>query len=191
MGQRPQETAIVGNKKNHFSADNQRMSCSSQNADLNQPTPRRHCAQRGLTLIEVVIVLAIMSIIAMIGAPFYNGYVNEARIATAVQDIRQMGLILDDFYLDNDPPATLAAAGIDIVDPWGNPYEYLWLRGNPAPELSGKRRRDKSMNPVNSDYDLYSKGADGQTATQFTAKKARDDVVRANDGDFVGLAEDH
>ena len=166
------------------------MYCNVQSVEK-QSTPRPPCAQHGLTLVEVVIALAILSIIATVGVPLYNGYVNEARIATAVQDIRQMALILDDYYLDDDPPATLAAAGLDMVDPWGNPYEYLWLRGNPAPGLSGARRRDKSMNPGNSDYDLFSKGADGRTATQYTAEKARDDVVRANDGDFFGLAENH
>jgi len=182
---------VVGSKKTGITADIKFMSCNSQSADMYQPTPRRRFAQRGLTLIEVVIALAILSIIATIGVPIYEEYVNEARIANAVQDLRQMGLILDDHYLENDPPATLADAGINMVDPWGFPYEYLWLRGNPAPGLSGKRRRDKSMNPVNSDYDLYSRGLDGQTSKQFTAKKARDDVVRANDGDFFGLAEDH
>ena len=46
------------------------------------------------------------------------------------------------------------------------------------------------MNPVNSDYDLYSRGPDGQTQAQFTAQKARDDIVRAADGAYVGIAQD-
>ena len=150
--------------------------------------------QTGFTLIELMLAVAILAILAILSAiaiPFYRGYVNEGHIGTAIQDIRQIELILTDLYLDNRPPATLAAAGINMVDPWGNPYQYLWIRNNPAPGLNGKRRRDKSMNPVNSDYDLYSLGADGETSPQFTAKKALDDIVRANDGDFVGLAEDH
>lgn len=147
--------------------------------------------RRGFSLIELMLAVAVLSIIAAIAVPFYNGYIAEARIGAAIQDIRQMEVILDDLYADNAPPPTLAAAGINLVDPWGNPYEYLWLRGNPAPGLNGKRRRDKSMNPINSDYDLYSKGPDGQTAKQLTASKARDDIVRANDGDFVGIAGDH
>lgn len=146
--------------------------------------------QRGLTLIEIMVTVAILSVIGALAVPIYENYVTEARIQTAIQDIRQMELILNDLYLDDDPPATLAAAGLSLVDPWGNPYQYLWLRGNPA-SVSGSRRRDKSMNPVNSDYDLYSMGADGQTSAQFVASKARDDVVRADDGDFVGLAGDH
>ena len=138
-----------------------------------------------------MIVVAILTILGTLALPAYENYVNEARIATAIKDIRQIELILDDLYFDDDPPATLAAIGITEMDPWGNPYQYLWLRGNPAPGVNGARRRDKSMNPVNSDYDLYSLGADGLTAPQFVDGDAHDDVVRANDGDFVGLAEDH
>ncbi len=148
-------------------------------------------AAAGLTLIEIIMALAILGIVAALAIPVYRGYVAEAMVSTAIEDIRQMELVLNDAYLENAPPATLAAAGINMTDPWGNPYQYLWLRGNPAGSVNGNRRRDKSMNPVNSDYDLYSMGADGQTAKQFTAAKARDDVVRANDGDFVGLAADH
>ena len=148
-------------------------------------------AAAGLTLIEIIMALAILGIVAALAIPVYRGYVAEAMVSTAIEDILQMELVLNDAYLENAPPATLAAAGINMTDPWGNPYQYLWLRGNPAGSVNGNRRRDKSMNPVNSDYDLYSMVADGQTAKQFTAAKARDDVVRANDGDFVGLAADH
>ncbi|WP_078121666.1 prepilin-type N-terminal cleavage/methylation domain-containing protein [Thiosocius teredinicola] len=145
----------------------------------------------GFTLIEVMIGVAILSILAAIAIPYYNGYIAEGRIATAIKDIRQIELILNDRFLDNDPPATLAAVGINMRDPWGNPYQYLWLRNNPAPGINGSRRRDKSANPVNSDYDLYSMGPDGVTTAQFTGKNARDDIVRANDGDFIGVAADH
>ena len=151
---------------------------------------RRH-VQRGLTLIEIIVAVAIVGILGALAIPAYDGYVLEARIGTAMQDIRQMELILDNRFMDDDPPATLADAGIDLVDPWGNPYQYLWLDGNPSPAVNGSRRRDKSMNPVNTDYDLFSIGADALTAAQFSAKNALDDVVRANDGDFIGLARDH
>lgn len=138
-----------------------------------------------------MVVVAILAILGTLALPAYQNYVNEARIATSIKEIQQISLVLDDLYFDGKPPATLAAAGVDLTDPWGNPYQYLWLRGNPSPAVNGTRRRDKSMNPVNTDYDLYSLGADGLTAPQFVAGEALDDVVRANDGDFVGLAEDH
>ena len=138
-----------------------------------------------------MIVVAVLTILGTLALPAYENYVKEARIATAIKQIQQISLILDDLYFDGNPPPTLAAAGVSLTDPWGQPYQYLWLRGNPAPGLNGLRRRDKSLNPVNTDYDLYSIGADGLTVPQFNGPKAHDDVVRANDGDFVGLAEDH
>jgi len=44
--------------------------------------------------------------------------------------------------------------------------------------------------PVNSDFDLYSKGKDKESVAAFTAKMSHDDIVRANNGMFVGLADD-
>ena len=42
--------------------------------------------------------------------------------------------------------------------------------------------------PINSSYDLFSQGKDGQSSPPLTASASRDDIVRANDGDFIGLA---
>ena len=41
--------------------------------------------------------------------------------------------------------------------------------------------------PLNDDYDLYSRGKDGLTATGVSAARSLDDVVRANNGIFIGL----
>ena len=54
----------------------------------------------------------------------------------------------------------------------------------------GKLRKDRFLVPVNSDYDLYSKGQDRKSSTPFTAKASQDDIVRANDGAYVGLASE-
>ena len=48
-------------------------------------------------------------------------------------------------------------------------------------------RKDHKMVPVNSDFDLYSKGRDGKSQTPFTSKASRDDIVRANNGRYIGL----
>jgi general secretion pathway protein G len=45
--------------------------------------------------------------------------------------------------------------------------------------------------PINSDYDLYSVGKDGVSSGPLTAGPSRDDVIRANDGGFFGLARDY
>jgi general secretion pathway protein G len=57
-----------------------------------------------------------------------------------------------------------------------------------TPSDTGKARKDKNLVPINSEFDLYSAGRDGDTLPPLVAKPSRDDVVRANDGRFVGLA---
>jgi general secretion pathway protein G len=44
--------------------------------------------------------------------------------------------------------------------------------------------------PVNSDFDLYSMGPDGQSKPPFTAAASRDDIVRASNGGFIGPVSD-
>ena len=41
---------------------------------------------------------------------------------------------------------------------------------------------------VNSDYDLYSRGADGLTAPGLTSPTGSDDIIRAQNGMYVGIA---
>ena len=77
------------------------------------------------------------------------------------------------------------SVGFVKKDPWGNDYQYL----NIAKEKGkGKLRKDKNLVPINSDFDLYSMGPDGSSVAPLTARASRDDIVRANDGGFVGLA---
>jgi general secretion pathway protein G len=52
-------------------------------------------------------------------------------------------------------------------------------------------RKDHLLAPVNADFDLYSMGKDGQSMVPFTAKASRDDIVRANNGGYVGLVSDY
>jgi general secretion pathway protein G len=74
------------------------------------------------------------------------------------------------------------------TDPWGNLYIYLNLTD---PSLTGKPRKDGKLHPVNSDYDLYSTGKDGLSKPPFNNSKSRDDIVRANNGKFIGLAAEY
>jgi general secretion pathway protein G len=49
-------------------------------------------------------------------------------------------------------------------------------------------RKDRNLNPINTQYDLYSVGADGQTRLPLQAPVSQDDVILASDGNYVGLA---
>ena len=73
------------------------------------------------------------------------------------------------------------------LDPWGNAYQYLNLAGAPI----GLMRKDQALVPINSDYDLYSKGPDGASLTPLTAPQSRDDIIRGNNGSFIGVAADY
>jgi general secretion pathway protein G len=44
------------------------------------------------------------------------------------------------------------------------------------------------MHPLNTDYDLCSMGPDGKTNAPLTAKASHDDIIRANDGQYIGVA---
>ena len=54
-----------------------------------------------------------------------------------------------------------------------------------------RRRRDRYMFPLNTDYDLFSLGPDHQSATSLGEGIGLDDVIRANNGGFFGRASDY
>ena len=83
-------------------------------------------------------------------------------------------------------PVDLAEIGKSgMRDPWGTAYAYV----NHA-DVSGRGqfRKDKNIVPINSDFDLWCNGKDGVSAPALSAQPSRDDVIRANDGGFFGLA---
>jgi len=59
------------------------------------------------------------------------------------------------------------------------------------PNVMGQARKDRFLVPLNSDYDLYSNGKDGDSKPPLNAKESHDDVVRANNGAYIGLASQY
>jgi general secretion pathway protein G len=120
----------------------------------------------GFTLIEVMVVVAILGILAALVVPRIMDRPDEARIVKARNDIRVLSNQLDLYRLDNfvypstdqglealvSPPGGQPEAPnwktggyLDRLpsDPWGRPYQYL------QPGQHGE-------------FDLYSLGADGR-----------------------------
>jgi general secretion pathway protein G len=271
-------------------------------------------AQRAITLIELLVIIAIIGVLSTLASSWYSGYIETARVNTAISQITALSLLIDDYILENgEPPSSLAdVSNHNLSDPWGNPYEYLkldidtddyakndiWMIGggimgfsmvslnilsssgrsksdreddkedrederesekedrkndrdsdkedsndrdndssdnnsddnrgnsnngdndssdgdNGTSDNSGdsgsngdssnednadddssddgssaqtKARKDYSLVPLNTDYDLYSRGKDGQSAPPLPATVSQDDVLRANNGGFIGLA---
>jgi general secretion pathway protein G len=172
-----------------------------------EPRSRSMCSprlNRGFTLIELAIALAILGLLAVIAGSNYISYIEKVRVASTIASIRAIEVELDEFVRSDQPlPATLSEIGKDeMVDSWGYPFEYL-----PFPTTSpesgksksspgggsyiGKARKDHFLVPLNSDYDLYSVGKDGESRAPLSVPVSADDVIRANDGAYIGLAANY
>lgn len=55
----------------------------------------------GFTLIELMIAIAVLTVIAGLAIPAYNNYIREARLSAAVANIEPLRIALEDFWLDN------------------------------------------------------------------------------------------
>jgi general secretion pathway protein G len=65
-------------------------------------------AQRGFTIIELLVVLAVIGLLLSIAAPRYVQHVDTAREVVLKQDLQQIRLAIDKFHADQSRyPATL------------------------------------------------------------------------------------
>lgn len=145
----------------------------------------------GFTLVELLVAVVIGVLLTAVAVPVYTDYVDRSRVAQAIADLSALDLRIERFVANNfRPPDGLAdLPGAVPLDPWGASYQYLRIEGA-GPGIKGQVRKDRNLNPINSDYDLYSMGKDGQTKLPLVAPQSQDDVVRAGNGGFVGLAAD-
>ena len=134
----------------------------------------------GFTVIELLIAMLILGTLASIALPKLQHAIEKARVAKAIGDLRALS---SDLGAMDPTPNTLAEAGRGgMTDPWGTPYQFQNLGGG------GGGRVDKFGIDLNQDFDLYSMGPDGVSAPSLSAAASMDDLVRANDGGYVGKA---
>jgi general secretion pathway protein G len=87
----------------------------------------RRVGESGISLLEVMIVAAILAVVAMIGVPMYQSALRIARIQKAKQELMLISHTIDSFRATYDRlPFSLAEVGHGgRLDPWGVPYAYL------------------------------------------------------------------
>ena len=163
-------------------------------------------SERGLSVLELMIALAIVAIVAAIAIPVYNTTTAALEKQDVVGELRTISERVERFYTEHGryPDSLDEVPDIPRLDPWGNPYEYLNIAGGGSSKgngkgkgkkkdkgpSKGKLRKDKNLVPINTDFDLYSKGPDGSSVSPLTAKPSRDDIVRASNGRYFGTASD-
>jgi prepilin-type N-terminal cleavage/methylation domain-containing protein len=138
---------------------------------------------KGFSLVELITVVLIIAALSAMVIPSYNNYINKSKNARAMSEIRTLTTEISAWSLDhnNTNPPDMAAIGRDgYLDPWKRQYIYLT-----TPTLKGP------IGPatLNTDFDIYSTGIDGASAADGGDPGNKDDIVRSNDGAFVGLRE--
>lgn len=103
-----------------------------QNTPMRRPSRAFRQSQRGMTLIEIMVVLVILGMI--MGAVGYNvmGQMRDANIRTAGLDVKAIANAVEMYQVKNSGrlPDSLDALVPNEIreirrDPWGNPYVYV------------------------------------------------------------------
>jgi general secretion pathway protein G len=147
---------------------------------------RRKHTHLGFTMVELMIVMAIIAILAALATLLFSTFRERARVARAVAEIHSIQNDITAFQIDQSRlPVDLAEVNWNTHnDPWGHPYQYTNFQTTPK----GHWRKDKFLVPINSTFDLWSMGPDGKSIAPLTAPVSKDDIIRANDGSFIGKA---
>jgi type II secretion system protein G len=184
--------------------ENANASCSRKQTCRAMPMTNRNQGvtildKFGFTLVELIVVTAIIAILATMAVPAYTEMSLRAKNANAKSDIRTLELAVNAYVLDrNYLPAQLTDIGAQasIRDPWKHPYQYYNIgtgTGDPGPRYTGWNAVEPNLNE---DFDLYSMGPDGVTAHNIldpTKPKndSSDDIVRTGSGSTVELATEY
>lgn len=124
--------------------------------------------QKGFTLIELMVVIAILALLGGVVAPKVFDRLRKARPEKAKIDIKQIGLALDMYAADNGQyPTTEQGLGALVRKPTSPPEPMNWTRPyvEPTDFMDPWNNQYAYVSPSTHegyDYDLYSFGSDGQ-----------------------------
>lgn len=79
---------------------------------------------RGFTLVELLVVVAIVGILAAIAVPQYSDYVTRSKLAEATATLSETRVKLEQFFQDNRTYVGACAAGTVAPLPTGRYFAY-------------------------------------------------------------------
>jgi len=143
--------------------------------------------------VRIMITLAIIAIVSTVALPISRDHLDSTHAVQAIADIGAIEIAISRYRAQNRGalPGTLEDLNLSVEqwqDPWGNAYEYINLEADAPVD---KARIDYDRSTVNRDYDLYSRGKDGRSASAFNSPVARDDVIRGLSGSYYGSVADY
>ncbi|MFT4727631.1 MAG: general secretion pathway protein G [Granulosicoccus sp.] len=120
-------------------------------------------AQKGFTLIEIMVVVAIIAILGATVVPLIMDRPNEARVVRAKNDIASFSSALELYKLDNfNYPSTDQGLEALVIKPSGDPEPVNWNRSGYVKRLAKDPwGRDYLYNFEGGDFEIVSLGNDG------------------------------
>ncbi len=121
-------------------------------------------AERGFTLVEMLVVISIIALIMALVGPRVLNFLSESKVKAATIQIESLESALDLYALDTGRyPSTSEGLNALMERPagetsWGGPY----LKGNAVPNDPWKRPYIYRSPGEHGAYDIMSYGADGQ-----------------------------